>query len=86
MKTIMKLLSIAIPCYNSAAYMGKCIESLLKGGEDVEILIVDDEKNIVDIIAFNLKKEGYQVITAADGEEGVKRRWRKIPTSSCWTS
>ena len=38
----MKLLSIAIPCYNSAAYMEKCIESLLPGGEDVEILIVDD--------------------------------------------
>lgn len=38
----MKLLSIAIPCYNSAAYMGKCIESLLVGGEDVEILIVND--------------------------------------------
>lgn len=38
----MKLLSIAIPCYNSAAYMKKCIESLLVGGEDVEILIVDD--------------------------------------------
>lgn len=38
----MKLLSIAIPCYNSAAYMEKCIKSLLKGGEEVEILIVDD--------------------------------------------
>lgn len=38
----MKLLSIAIPCYNSAAYMSNCIESLLPGGEDVEILIVDD--------------------------------------------
>lgn len=38
----MKLLSIAIPCYNSEAYMRKCIESLLVGGEDVEILIVDD--------------------------------------------
>ena len=38
----MKLLSIAIPCYNSQAYMEKCIESLLIGGEDVEILIVDD--------------------------------------------
>ena len=38
----MKLLSIAIPCYNSEAYMEKCIESLLIGGEDVEILIVDD--------------------------------------------
>ncbi len=38
----MKLLSIAIPCYNSENYMRKCIESLLVGGEDVEILIVDD--------------------------------------------
>lgn len=38
----MKLLSIAIPCYNSAAYMENCIRSLLTGGEDVEILIIDD--------------------------------------------
>jgi len=38
----MKLLSIAIPCYNSQAYMEKCIESLLVGGEDVEILIIND--------------------------------------------
>ncbi len=38
----MKLLSVAIPCYNSENYMKKCIESLLTGGEDVEIIIVDD--------------------------------------------
>ena len=38
----MKILSVAIPCYNSEAYMRKCIESLLPGGEDIEILIVDD--------------------------------------------
>lgn len=38
----MKLLSIAVPCYNSENYMRKCVESLLVGGEDVEILIVDD--------------------------------------------
>lgn len=38
----MKLLSFAIPCYNSEAYMRKCIESLLPGGDEVEILIVDD--------------------------------------------
>lgn len=38
----MKLLSIAVPCYNSEAYMRKCIDSLLVGGEDVEIIIVDD--------------------------------------------
>lgn len=38
----MKLLTFAIPCYNSEAYMEKCIESILLGGEDVEILIVND--------------------------------------------
>ena len=38
----MKLLSVAIPCYNSESYMSNCIESLLPGGEAVEILIVDD--------------------------------------------
>ena len=38
----MKLLSVAIPCYNSAAYMEKCIKSLLPGGKYVEIIIVDD--------------------------------------------
>ena len=38
----MKLLSVAIPCYNSAAYMRHCIESLLPGGDEVEILIVND--------------------------------------------
>jgi len=38
----MKVLSIAIPSYNAAAYMANCVESLLIGGDDVEILIVDD--------------------------------------------
>ena len=38
----MKLLSITVPCYNSQEYMRKCIDSLLEGGENVEILIVDD--------------------------------------------
>lgn len=38
----MKLLTFAIPCYNSQDYMEHCIESILPGGEDVEILIIDD--------------------------------------------
>lgn len=38
----MKLLSLVIPCYNSQEYMRYCIESLLPGGEDVELLIVND--------------------------------------------
>mgnify|MGYP001092768534 FL=1 len=38
----MKLLTITVPCYNSESYMKRCIDSLLAGGEDVEIIIVDD--------------------------------------------
>ena len=38
----MKLLSIAIPSYNSQDYLRRCVDSLLPGGEDVEIIIVND--------------------------------------------
>lgn len=38
----MKILSIAVPCYNSQDYMENCVNSLLVGGEDVEILVVND--------------------------------------------
>ena len=38
----LKILTVAIPCYNSEAYMENCIQSLLPAGEDIEILIVDD--------------------------------------------
>ena len=38
----MKLLSVVVPCYNSSAYMRRCIDTLLPGGEDLELLIVDD--------------------------------------------
>ena len=36
-----------------------------------KILIIEDDQNILDIVSFNLKKEGYEVVTAADGEDGV---------------
>ena len=38
----MKLLTVTVPCYNSAAYMRRSIESLLDGGERIEIIIIDD--------------------------------------------
>ena len=38
----MKILSVAIPCYNSESYMEKCIKSLLPAGDDIEILVVND--------------------------------------------
>ena len=37
-----KLISFAVPSYNSQAYLNKCIDSLLVGGDDVEIIIVND--------------------------------------------
>ncbi len=40
-----KIVTFGIPCYNSAAYMDKCIESILNGADyapDIEIIIVDD--------------------------------------------
>ena len=38
----MKYITFTVPCYNSAAYMRRCVDSLLIGGEDVEILLIDD--------------------------------------------
>lgn len=38
----MKTITFAVPCYNSADYMDKCVESLLACGDDIEVLLVDD--------------------------------------------
>ena len=37
-----KLLTITVPCYNSAAFMDRCLDTLLTGGDRVEIIIVND--------------------------------------------
>lgn len=39
---VQKMLSVVIPSYNSEAYLSRCVESLLKGGKRLEILIVND--------------------------------------------
>ena len=41
----MKLITFTVPCYNSAAYMAHCVETLLPAGEDAEIILVDDGSN-----------------------------------------
>jgi glycosyltransferase involved in cell wall biosynthesis len=68
----MKLLSFAIPCYNSAAYMEKCINSVLPGGEDVEIIIVDDGSTKDDTakIADRYAQEYPTIIKAVHQENG----------------
>ena len=37
-----KLITFAVPCYNSAAYMRHCVDTLLTAGDDAEIILVDD--------------------------------------------
>ena len=37
-----KLITFAVPCYNSAAYMRNCIDSLLTAGEEAQIVVVND--------------------------------------------
>ena len=65
----MKLLSIAIPSYNSQDYMEHCIESLLVGGEDVEILIVDDgSKDKTGEIADRYAREYPSIVKAIHQE------------------
>lgn len=67
----MKLLSIAIPCYNSESYMEKCIDSLLVGGEDVEILVVDDgSSDRTAEIADDYEKRYPSIVKAIHQENG----------------
>lgn len=65
----MKLLSIVVPCYNSQDYMDRCIESLLVGGEEVEILIVDDGSSDQTASIADVYQEKYPTIIRAFHKE-----------------
>lgn len=43
------------------------------------ILIVEDERDIADLIAFNLKREGYSVVMVSSGEEGLRQARAILP-------
>ena len=47
--------------------------------DNVKILVVDDEPDILEILSYNLKNEGFQVVTAGDGEEGIKIAEQEAP-------
>ncbi|MCB0461345.1 MAG: response regulator transcription factor [Flavobacteriaceae bacterium] len=46
---------------------------------DIKILLVDDEPDILEIIGYNLSSEGYKIITAKNGAEGVKKAKKEKP-------
>lgn len=54
-------------------------ERIIKEKSKKTVLVVDDEKPIVDILVYNLKKEGYNTLEANDGEEAVRLVIEKKP-------
>lgn len=44
-----------------------------------KILVVDDESEAVELVEFNLKQAGFEVISAADGEEAIKKAKASLP-------
>ncbi|MFV0519418.1 MAG: glycosyltransferase family 2 protein [Lachnospirales bacterium] len=67
----MKTLSIVVPSYNSEKYLEKSINSLLVGGEEVEIIIVNDgSTDKTKEIAENYEKEYPTIIRVVNKENG----------------
>jgi len=67
----MKVISVTVPCYNSQAYMRKCVDSLLSGGDDVEIIIVNDGSKDDTLKIANEYKEKYpDIVKVVDKENG----------------
>jgi two-component system, OmpR family, alkaline phosphatase synthesis response regulator PhoP len=47
--------------------------------ENIKILLVDDEPDVLDFLSFNLKKEGFEVLTASNGREAIKIAKKESP-------
>ena len=66
-----KLITFAIPCYNSESYMENCIRSLLSAGDDTEILIINDgSKDGTGAIADRYAAEYPDIVRAVHQENG----------------
>ncbi len=44
-----------------------------------KILVVEDERSLVEVLSFNLEREGFDVVTAFDGQEGLRQAQFKLP-------
>jgi len=47
--------------------------------KDIRILLVDDEPDVIEIIKYNLIREGYSVKTASNGREALKKAYKNLP-------
>ncbi|MGG7037078.1 MAG: response regulator transcription factor [Flavobacterium sp.] len=47
--------------------------------KDIKILLVDDEPDILEIVGYNLSQEGYQIVTASNGNEAIQKAKKELP-------
>jgi two-component system, OmpR family, phosphate regulon response regulator PhoB len=43
------------------------------------VLIIEDERSLVDVLSYNLRKEGFEVVAATDGQDGLRRAQTVLP-------
>src|SRR5258708_6628404 len=43
------------------------------------ILIIEDERALVEVLTYNLRKEGFEVLSATDGQDGLRRAQTTLP-------
>lgn len=95
----MKVLTVAIPCYNSSEYMEHAIESLLVGKEDIEILVVNDgstdetadiakryEEKYPDIVRLINKPNGGHGDAVNTGIKNASGVYFKVVDSDDWVN
>lgn len=93
----MKYITFTVPCYNSAEYMGRCINSLLVCGDAAEIIIVDDgstdrtgriadeyERDYPGIVRVIHKENGGHGSGVNAGLAAAKGRYFKVVDSDDW--
>lgn len=67
----MKIITFAVPCFNSEAYMKHCIDTLLTGGDEIEIILVDDgSSDGTGAIADSYQKRYPNMVRAIHQENG----------------
>lgn len=92
-----KYITFAVPCYNSQDYMRRCVDSLLEGGRDVEIILIDDgssddtaeiadeyEIHFPDIVRTIHKKNGGHGSGVNKGLELARGLYYKVVDSDDW--
>lgn len=92
-----KCITFVVPCYNSQDYMKRCIDSLLAGGKDIEIIIIDDgstdhtgdiadvyETNYPDIVKVVHKENGGHGSGVNAGLQIARGTYFKVVDSDDW--